>query len=62
MLSLLGVAEGEVCGCTKVHTMCSLMQHDIEMSCHFGELNTCVHAHVRIVLCSGQSPQDQWCV
>ena len=35
---------------------------DIEMCRHFGKLNTCVHAHERIVLCSGQSPQDQWCV
>ena len=30
------------------HTLCSLMQHYIEMSRHFGKLNTCVHAHERI--------------
>ena len=47
-LSSLGVAEGEVCGCTKVHTMCSLMQHYREMSRHFGKLNTCIHGHERI--------------
>ena len=44
VLSLLAAAEGEVCGCTKVHTltlqcykmMCSLMQHYIEfLSFHY---------------------------
>ena len=46
-LSLLGAAEGEACGCTKLHTMCLLMQHSIEMSRHFGtELsNICIYGH-----------------
>ena len=48
-LSLLGVAEGEVCGCTKVHTMCLLMQHVVEMPHHFGtELSKYILANMHI--------------
>ena len=31
VLSLLGVVEGEACGCTQVQTMCLLIQHYIEV-------------------------------
>ena len=67
-LSLLGAAEGEACGCTKVHTVCSLIQHHIEMPHHFGtELSyILVYMYMKNSRFScgvdGHSLQDQWYV
>ena len=47
-LSLLGVAEGEVCGCTKVHTIFIDATIYIEMSCPFGTELSNILAYVHM--------------